>query len=313
MPIKNILITGGAGYIGSKLSTKLTYLGYNLTVLDKFMYGTSSLNHLHCFENFNLIEGDINRFSFSKNFLNRFDLIIPLAALVGAPLCDKNKKLSIKTNVTSLKKMLNNLDPKKKIIYPTTNSGYGIGAKDKYCSEETPLNPISLYGKTKADAEDLVLSRNNSITFRLATVFGYSYRMRTDLLVNFMTKEAVKKKKLIIFEPHFRRNFIHINDVVDAFIFAIKNFSKLKGETYNLGLSSANITKLELAKKIKKSVKDLKISIDKKGFDPDKRDYIVSNKKIEAKGFKAKTSLESGIAELTKLFTISKGDYINNY
>lgn len=313
MSVKKILITGGAGYIGSKLSTKLICQGYNISVFDKFMYGAAPLNHLHSFENFDLIEGDINKFNFSKNFLNKFDLIIPLAALVGAPLCDKNKKLAIETNVTSLKKLLNNLDPKTKVIYPTTNSGYGIGAKDKFCTEETPLNPISLYGKTKADAENLVLNRKNSISFRLATVFGYSYRMRTDLLVNFMTKEAVNKKKLIIFEPHFRRNFIHIDDVVDAFTFAIKNFSKLKGKTYNLGLSSANITKLDLAKKIKKSVKGLKISIDRKGFDPDKRDYIVSNRKIEKEGFKAKVSLEKGITELTKLYTFSKSNYINNY
>ena len=313
MTTKKILITGGAGFIGSKLCTKLVTLGYKVTVIDNFMYGASSINHLHQNKNFNLIEGDINKLKFSKKFLKNYDFIIPLAALVGAPLCDKNKKLSIQTNVNSLKKILKNIQTSHKIIYPTTNSGYGIGEKNKFCTENTPLNPISLYGKTKSEAEELVMKHKNSVSFRLATVFGYSYRMRTDLLVNFMTKEAVRKKKLVIYEPNFRRNFIHIDDVVDAFIFSINNFKKVKGNVFNLGLSSANITKIKLARKIKRYVKDLKINIDENGTDPDKRDYIVSNKKIEKTGFKARVSLDKGIIELVKVFSFSKNDYINNY
>ncbi len=310
---KKILITGGAGYIGSKLSTKLVNLGHKITVIDKLTYSSSSINHLFCFKNFNFIKSDINKKKLSKKFLNQFDFIIPLAALVGAPLCDKNKKLALETNVYFIKRLVNSINDNVKVIYPTTNSGYGIGEKNKFCTEETPLKPISLYGKTKTDAEKIIMRRKNSISFRLATVFGYSYRMRTDLLVNFMTKEAVDKKKLTIFEPYFRRNFVHINDVVDAFIFALKNFQSLRGNVYNLGLSSANITKIELAKSIKKVVKNLNIKIDKNGFDPDKRDYIVSNDKIEKKGFKASTDLDTGIRELVEVYGISNTKYINNY
>ena len=313
MTSKKILITGGAGYIGSKLTTKLLILGYKVTVVDNLQYGSDSLNHLFIYNNFKFINSDINHLDFSKFFLEEFDFIIPLAALVGAPLCDKFPKLAIKTNLTSIKKLVLKLNKNQKIIYPTTNSGYGIGEKNRYCTEETPLNPISLYGRTKADAEEVVMNHKNSISFRLATVFGYSYRMRTDLLVNFMTREAVIKKKLLLYEPNFRRNFIHINDIVDAFTFAIVNFKNLKGDVYNLGLSSANITKLQLATKIQNVIKELKIVIDKNGKDPDKRDYVVSNKKIESKGFKAKVKLEEGIKELSKVFKNSKTKYKNNY
>tara|TARA_B100000989_G_C19498692_1_gene453256 strand:- start:603 stop:1544 length:942 start_codon:yes stop_codon:yes gene_type:complete len=313
MIFKNILITGGAGYIGSKLTTRLVQMGHQVTVIDKLMFDKNSLSHLFIHKNFKFIYDDLNKIIIKKNFLRKFDFIIPLAALVGAPLCDKNKHLAINTNVKSLIKILENLEINQKVIYPTTNSGYGVGEKNKFCTEETPLNPISLYGKTKSDAEKLVMSHKNSISFRLATVFGYSYRMRTDLLVNFMTREAVFNKKLVLFEPNFRRNFIHINDIVEAFIFSINNFRKLKGNVYNLGLSSANITKLELAERIKKIVKELQIFIDRKGFDPDKRDYVVSNKKIEKSGFKAKTTLEKGIKELINVYKYSNTNFKNNY
>ena len=313
MIFKNILITGGAGYIGSKLTTRLVQMGHQVTVIDKLMFDKNSLNHLFIYKNFKFIYDDLNKIIIKKNFLRKFDFIIPLAALVGAPLCDKNKHLAIKTNVKSLIKILENLEINQKVIYPTTNSGYGIGKKNRFCTEETPLNPISLYGKTKSDAEKLVMSHKNSISFRLATVFGYSYRMRTDLLVNFMTREAVFNKKLVLFEPNFRRNFIHINDIVEAFIFSINNFRKLKGNVYNLGLSSANITKLELAERIKNIIKELQIFIDKKGFDPDKRDYVVSNKKIEKSGFKATTTLEKGIKELVNVYKYSNTNFKNNY
>jgi nucleoside-diphosphate-sugar epimerase len=232
---------------------------------------------------------------------------------VGAPLCDKFKKNAKKTNINSIEILLNFIKKNQKIIYPTTNSGYGIGEKNKYCDESSPLNPISLYGVTKAAAEKLIMNHKNSICFRLATVFGFSYRMRTDLLVNNFVMKAVKDKKLLIFEPHFRRNYIHVRDVVDAFVFAIKNFNKLKNNIYNLGLSSANLTKLALAKKIKKIVTKTKIKIIKNISDPDRRDYFVSNKKIEKTGFKPSVSLDVGIKELSNLFNNCDVRFKNNY
>ncbi len=312
--MKKILITGGAGYIGSMLCTKLVETGYQVTVVDLLKYDKSSLNHLYFYKNFKLIIEDIRNESLMKKLVKKHDYIIPLAALVGAPLCEKFKKDAISTNLNSIKTLCKLVAKKNKIIYLTTNSGYGIGEKNKYCDENSPLKPISLYGKTKCDAEDLVRSKNkNHVCFRLATVFGQSYRMRSDLLVNNFVYTAIKKKKLTIFEPHFRRNFIHVRDVVDAIIFTITHFNKLKNNVYNLGLSSANISKIMLAKKIQKQYKKLRIKIITNRTDPDKRDYYVSNKKIEKKGFKAKVKLEAGISELIQIFTNDKNKVVNNY
>ena len=248
-----------------------------------------------------------------KKLIKKNEFIVPLAALVGAPLCEKNKKEAISVNLESIKYLMKNVKRKNKVIYLTTNSGYGVGERNKYCDEKSPLNPISLYGKTKVQAEKIVMKNTNSIGFRLATVFGYSYRMRTDLLVNNFVFKSVHNKKLTIYEPHFRRNYIHINDVVDGIIYSIKNFDKLKSHVYNLGLSSANLTKIMLANKIKKQIKSLKIKIIKNRKDPDQRDYYVSNKKIERKGFKAKINIDEGISELIKIFSHSKIKFINNY
>jgi len=311
--MKKILITGGAGYIGSKLVTKLVNLNFKVTVVDILKYSSKSLNHLHDKKNFILIKGDVRNKKLMNKLILKNEFIIPLAALVGAPLCEKNKKEAKDVNLKSIINLVKSLRKKNKLIYLTTNSGYGIGEKSKYCTETTPLNPISLYGKTKVEAEKVVLKLKNSIAFRLATVFGYSYRMRTDLLVNNFVFNSLKDKKLTLYEPHFRRNYIHINDVVDAIVFSIKNFSHLKSNVYNLGLSSANLTKYMLAKKIKKRLKSLKIKIVKNKKDPDQRDYFVSNKKIEKKGFKAKTSLDDGIKELIEIFINSKEKIINNY
>ena len=236
-----------------------------------------------------------------------------MAALVGAPLCDKNQNDAISVNFKSIKDLVSLCSSKNKIIFLTTNSGYGVGEKNKFCDENSPLKPISLYGRTKCDAEEEVRKFKNSICFRLATVFGFSYRMRTDLLVNNFVFKSVKTKRLEIFEPNFRRNFIHIRDVVLGVNFAINNFNKLKSNIYNLGLSSANISKLMLAKKIKKKMSKLKIKLIKNRKDPDKRDYFVSNRKIEKKGFKAKTSLDQGIDELITLFNVDNKKVINNY
>ena len=308
---EKILITGGAGYVGSMLATKLIEKGYKVTVIDNLRFSKNSLDHLFIYRNFKFIYGDVRNKNLIKKNIKKHNIIIPLAALVGAPLCEKYKKEAKEINFESIKYMLKIIDKKQKIIFPTTNSGYGIGQKEKYCDENSPLNPISFYGKTKAEAEKIVLEFENSICFRLATIFGYSYRMRTDLLVNNFVYKALKFKKLKLYEPHFRRNYIHIIDVVRAFIFAIKNFNKLKSNTYNLGLSSANLTKLMLAKKIKKQFKEVKISIIRNRKDPDQRDYFVSNKKIEKKGFKPIISLEEGIAELLNVLRFEK-KIINN-
>ena len=233
--------------------------------------------------------------------------------MVGAPLCEKNKKDAISTNLNAIKLILKFVKKKNKLIYLTSNSGYGIGEKDKFCDEKSQLKPISLYGRTKCDAEDEVMKFKNTVSFRLATVFGASYRMRSDLLVNNFVQKSVHDGRIDIFEPKFRRNFIHIRDVVKGIIFTIKNFNKLKNNVYNLGLSSANITKLDLAKKIKKQKKNLIIKIIKNRKDPDKRDYFVSNRKIEKRGFKATISLEEGISELIPIFENNRKKIINNY
>ena len=308
-----VLVTGGAGYIGSKLVTKLVELNYNVTVIDKIDYDQTSLFHLFNKKNFKLIKGDVTNVKLVKNLIKNFDYIIPLAALVGAPLCAKYPKEAINTNLKAIVLILNNITSNQRIIYTTTNSGYGIGLKGKYCDENTPLNPISLYGQTKVDAEKVILNHPNSISFRLATVFGYSYRMRTDLLVNNFVLKAVKEKKIELFEPNFRRNFIYIDDVVNGIIFGLMNFNKLKSKIYNLGLSNANITKLQLANLIKKEIPSLKISINNNKKDPDKRDYFVSNKKIESKGYKANFSLKKGIQELRDIYSIKDKGFNNNY
>ena len=296
------------------LCTRLLSLGHQVTVIDLLKYDKGSLNHLYFNKNFKLIVDDVRKKSLIKKLVKQNDYIIPLAALVGAPLCEKYKKDAISTNLGTIKTLCEIVTKKNKIIYLTTNSGYGIGEKDKYCDENSPLNPISLYGRTKCDGEDLVRARTkNHVCFRLATVFGHSYRMRSDLLVNNFVNTTVKKKKLTLFEPHFRRNFIHVRDVVNAIVFTMKNFNKLKNDVYNLGLSSANISKIMLARKIQKQYKKLKIKIVTNRKDPDKRDYFVSNRKVEKKGFKASISLDEGISELIQIFTNDKNKVINNY
>ena len=311
--MKKILITGGGGYIGSMLSTELINLGHKVTVIDLLKYDKGSLDHLYFKKNFTFINDDIRKPKLLKKHIKKNEYIIPLAALVGAPLCEKNKKEAISINLEAVKKILQNLNKKNKLIYLTTNSGYGVGEKNKYCDEKSLLKPISLYGQTKCDAENEVMKFKNTVSFRLATVFGASYRMRSDLLVNNFVQRAINKNYIDVFEPQFRRNFIHITDVVRAVIFSIKNFDKLKSDVFNLGLSSANITKIDLVRKIKLQIKTLKIKVIKNKSDPDKRDYFVSNKKIENKGFVASVSLDQGIKELISVFRNNKSKIVNNY
>jgi nucleoside-diphosphate-sugar epimerase len=308
-----ILITGAGGYIGSMLSDQLVRQGYKVIAIDTMKYSKNSLNHLFFYDNFKFINADVTSESVIKKHVKNVDFIIPLAALVGAPICEKNKKQATAVNFIQIKIILKYINKNQKIIYLNSNSGYGVGEKNKYCTEESSLNPISHYGITKVQSEQYIIKNfKNFVCFRLATVFGYSYRMRTDLIVNYYIKEAISNKNLEIFEPHFRRNFIHVKDVTKAIQFAIENFNKVKGQIYNLGLTNANITKLELAKKIKKVIPKLKIKIIRDKKDPDQRDYFVSNKKIEKRGFKARFSLERGINEVYQSLTLYN-DYKNNY
>ena len=311
--MKNILVTGAAGYIGTMLCTELVSKGYAVTAVDKLKYDKNSLCHLFFNKNFKFIKEDVTKLNVMKKIIKGMDFIIPLAGLVGAPLCEKKKKEAVEINVKAIELIVKLAKKNQKIIYPTSNSGYGIGQKSKFCDENSPLNPISLYGRTKAQAEKIVMQHSNFVAFRLATIFGYSYRMRTDLIVNNFVEKAVKTKRLDIFEPKFRRNFVHIKDVVKAFIFAIENFKKVRNNIFNLGLSSANITKIQLAQKIKKNLKNTKIVVNKFKSDPDKRDYFVSNKKIEKAGFKAKITLEEGIEELSNIFSNCDIKFNNNY
>jgi nucleoside-diphosphate-sugar epimerase len=297
----NVLVTGGAGYIGSTLCEYLLNAGHKVTVLDSFLYSQDSLNLYYHNKNFEVVSLDV-RDPEIKKYVKKNDIIIPLAALVGASLCDYKKDETIQVNFDSIKTIVDNLSKDQIILYPTTNSGYGIGQGDKHCTEDTPLNPISLYGKTKIRAEEYVEKHQNSARFRLATVFGCSPRMRLDLLVNDFVFKSVKDKYIVLFESNFKRNYIHVRDVCRAFKMAIDSFDKFKGETFNVGLSTANLSKLELCQKIKQYNNNFEITLNEFGKDVDKRDYIVSNQKIENRGFKAEFSLDHGIIELIKLF-----------
>lgn len=299
-----ILVTGGAGYIGSVLVPELLRIGHGVTVLDNFMYGQNSLLSCCVYEHFDVVRGDVRDETVLKPLLKKADYIIPLAALVGAPLCNKDKVGAVTVNRDAIVSIAKLASKSQRIIIPTTNSGYGVGQKGVYCTEETPLNPITLYGRVKMEAEQIVLEGGNSISFRLATVFGMSPRMRVDLLVNDFTYRAVKDRFVVVFEGHFKRNYIHVRDVARVFIHGINNFDKLKNEAYNVGLSDANLSKLELCAEIKKQIPDFVYLESPIGEDPDKRNYIVSNEKIEKTGYKPKYSLEMGIKELIKGYTI---------
>ena len=309
----NILVTGGAGYLGSVLVPELLSLGNKVMVADNFMYSQNSLADCCYNKNFSVVRGDVRDESFIKPLLKNADIIIPLAALVGAPLCDKDKIGARTTNTEAIRIIANHTSKNQKIILPTTNSGYGIGQKDKLCTEKTPLKPISLYGVNKMEAEKIVLERENSISLRLATVFGMSPRMRIDLMVNDFVYRAVYDRFIIVFEGHFKRNFIHIRDVVKVFIHSINNFEKMKNEPYNVGLSDANISKLELCAIIKKHLPEFVYMEAKIGEDVDKRNYIVSNEKIEKTGFKPDFTLDMGIKELIKGYTILKNSKYGNF
>ena len=308
-----ILVTGGAGYIGSILVPELLNLKYEVTVLDNFMFKQTSLNHLCVYENFKIINGDIRDKNLIDSLLKTNDLIIPLAAIVGAPLCSKDPFSAQSVNSDAIKEMIKKVSNNQKIIMPTTNSAYGTGDKNNFCDEKSPLKPISKYAIDKVEIEKLLMSRENSISYRLATVFGMSPRMRIDLLVNDFTYRAVHDSALVIFEGHFKRNYIHVRDVVNAFIHAINNFDNLKSEIFNVGLSNANLSKIELCNEIKKILPNFTYVEEKIKKDPDQRNYIVSNEKIEKTGFNPKYSLSDGIKELIKGYSMIKNQSFGNF
>ena len=309
---EKILVTGGSGYIGSILVPELLIRNFEVVVLDNLVYDQNSLLDCCSNKNFNFIKGDICDHSLVNSLLSEFDVIIPLASIVGVPACNINPTLSKLVNYDAHMNIIKNISPAQKVLFPTTNSGYGIGEKDSYCTEKSPLRPISEYGRTKVEIEKALLDKGNAVTFRLATVFGLSPRMRMDLLVNDFTYRAHRDSFIILFEEHFRRNYVHIRDVVKAFIFGIDNFGKMKGEPYNVGLSSANLTKRQLCEKIKEYVPEFYIHSASIGEDPDKRDYLVSNEKIETLGWKPDYSLDDGIKELIKGYKIIKPNIFAN-
>ena len=300
----SVLITGGAGYIGSVLCNRLLAHGYEVTVLDNLMYRQNSLLHLSYYKNFDFIKGDARNRELMKGALSGKDFIIPLAAIVGAPACDKNPALASETNFGAIRTIVELKEEHQKIVFPNTNSGYGTKDGKQFCTEESPLQPISLYGRLKVEAEGVLLSTPNSIILRLATVFGVSPRMRLDLLVNDFTYRAVRDGYLVLFEKDFKRNYIHIQDIAKCFEFCMTNFEKMRGQVYNVGRDDANCSKEELALKIKNHVPSLKVISSEIGKDPDKRNYIVSNEKISKAGFKCDYSLDDGIVELIKGFRI---------
>ena len=308
----NILVTGGAGYLGSILIPELLRTGNRVTVLDNFIYKQNSLAHVCSNSNFQIIRGDVRLKNTLLPLLDGMEIIIPLAALVGAPLCDRDPINAKTINHDSMLALFEWAQNEQYILMPTTNSAYGTGDKNNFCSEESELRPISQYAQEKVEVEKALMERSNSISFRLATVFGMSPRMRIDLLVNDFVYRAIHDRFIILFESHSKRNYIHIRDVTRAFLHAIKNLDKMKGEVYNVGLSEANLSKRELCKRIQKYVPDFIFQEALVGKDPDQRNYIVSNEKIEKTGFKPAYSLENGIQELIKGYAMLQNTRYTN-
>ncbi|MCL2513258.1 MAG: NAD(P)-dependent oxidoreductase [Oscillospiraceae bacterium] len=306
------LITGGAGYIGSVLTPLLLNEGHDVTVLDRFYFNQASL--LDCCPNprFHIIRGDCRDENTLRKAVDGKDYIIPLAALVGFPLCEDDKVAAVTTNKDAINLLLSLRLPGQRVIFPCTNSGYGLGQGESFCTEGSPLEPISIYGRTKVEAEKAVLNAGDSLTFRFATLFGASPRMRTDLMVNDFVYRAFNDRTAVIFEGHFNRNFLHIRDAAGAFIYAVQNFEKMKGLPYNCGLSSANMSKIQLCEKIKEHLPSFVYVEAPVGEDPDKRNYIISNERLEKTGWEAKHSLDEGIEELIKVYSIIKNKAYSN-
>jgi nucleoside-diphosphate-sugar epimerase len=296
------LVTGGAGYLGSVLCERLLAAGIRVTALDSLLHGQTSLLHLCANPGFDFARGDARDEGLLRRLLRGADILIPLAAVVGAPACDRDPWLARAVNLEAVQLLLRLRSASQLVVFPTTNSGYGTQSGDVFCTEETPLEPISLYGQTKVRAEQDVLASGNAITLRLATVFGVSPRMRLDLLVNHFVHAAVTDGYLVIFEKDFKRNFIHIRDVADCFLHCIGNADGMIGHAFNAGLDDANLSKQELALRVKAHVSRLHLEFSEVGSDPDKRNYVVSNQRLREAGFEAKRSIDEGIVELLKAY-----------
>lgn len=308
----SILLTGGAGYLGAVMVPALLAAGHRVTVLDNFLFKQNSLAAVCADPAFDVVRGDARDAAILRPLAAKADIVIPLAALVGAPMCDADRIAAQSTNFDAVRTLLDLLSPQQRVLMPVTNSGYGVGEQGQFCTEESPLKPLSLYGRSKVAAEAAVLDRGNALSFRLATVFGMSPRMRIDLLVNDFVYRALYDRAIILFEPHFKRNFIHIRDVARAFLHGIAQFETMRDRPYNLGLSDANLSKWELCERIQAQLPNFAFLEAPIGEDPDKRDYIVSNARIEATGFQPAYSLDAGIAELIKGYRMLRNSRYSN-
>ena len=309
---EHVLVTGGAGYLGSTLVPHLLAEGFRVTVVDNLLYRQNSLLASCADPDFEFCRGDCRDEALMRGLVAKADIIIPLAALVGAPLCERDPLAAVSTNRDAVA-MLNKLrSPGQKLLTPTTNSGYGIGAGGEFCTEDSPLKPLSLYGRAKVEAEAAILETGNGISFRLATVFGASPRMRTDLLVNDFVYRAVFDRAIVLFEAHFKRNYIHIRDVARVFVHGIRNYEAMSSRPFNVGLSDANLSKAELCARIRDHIPQFTFFESPIGEDPDKRDYIISNARIEATGWRPQYSLDDGIRELIKAYRIIKSNQYAN-
>jgi nucleoside-diphosphate-sugar epimerase len=307
-----ILVTGGAGYIGSVLVPMLLAEEHSVTVLDNFMYKQTSL--LDCCHNPNLIivRGDVRDNHSLKKLVSKADAILPLACFTGAPICDRDPWTARAVNFEAIKVIAQTASSQQMLIFPSTNSGYGVGEEGIHCTEETPLRPVSLYGRLKVEIESMLLDRGDCVTFRFATLFGISPRMRLDLLVNDFTYRALTDRCLVLFEAHFKRNYLHVRDAARAFLHVLKNYQTMKSRPYNVGLSSANLSKLELCQVIKRHVPQLQVIEAALGEDPDKRNYVVSNARIEQSGYHAQIGLDDGVKELIRGYTVLRQNLFSN-
>ncbi|MEM3406007.1 MAG: NAD(P)-dependent oxidoreductase [Candidatus Aenigmatarchaeota archaeon] len=309
---QTILITGGAGYLGSVITEYFLQRNYRVIVYDNLLYNQQSLFNCVHFPDFHFVYGDVRNYNLLKQYVEKADIIFPLAAIVGAPACEKVPEVTYAVNQHSIEWLAKQIKPHQKVVFPCTNSGYGTKSGEIYCTEETPLEPISTYGISKVNAEKALLEMGNAVTLRLATVFGFSPRMRLDLLVNDFVFKAVNDRYIVLFEKDFKRNYLHIRDVPRVFEHAINNYENMKGEAYNVGIPDANLSKEELALRIKKFIPDLFITYSEFNKDPDRRNYIISNEKLLKTGFKFKYTLDDGIQELIKGYKILRFNQFKN-